>query len=61
MQRVPHPTEWPIGPRWNLNLNPVPAPRRPDVREVAPAHTWLLRVGWKRYGLVDPSEVPGSA
>ena len=30
-------------------------------REVASARTWLLRVGWRRHGLVDPSEVPGVA
>ena len=26
--------------------------------EVARPRTWLLRVGWRRHGLVDPSEVP---
>ena len=26
---------------------------------VAPAHTWLLRVGWSRHGRLDPGEVPG--
>jgi len=26
---------------------------------VAQATTWLLRVGWQRHGLLDPSEVPG--
>src|SRR5574338_1319478 len=26
---------------------------------VARAGTWLLRVGWRRHGLLDPSEVPG--
>src|SRR5574338_1601183 len=26
---------------------------------VAAALTWLLRVGWRRHGLLDPSEVPG--
>jgi REP element-mobilizing transposase RayT len=26
---------------------------------VARARTWLLRVGWQRHGLLDPSEVPG--
>jgi hypothetical protein len=26
---------------------------------VAPAHSWLLRVGWRRHGLLDPAEVPG--
>jgi REP element-mobilizing transposase RayT len=33
----------------------------PGACEVAPARTWLLRVGWRRHGLVDPSEVPGIA
>jgi hypothetical protein len=28
-------------------------------REVARPHTWLLSVGWRRYGLLDPAEVPG--
>ncbi|MGH7288581.1 MAG: hypothetical protein ACREI8_11245, partial [Myxococcota bacterium] len=27
--------------------------------EVARPRTWLLRMGWRRHGLVDPSEVPG--
>jgi REP element-mobilizing transposase RayT len=27
--------------------------------EVARAHTWLLRIGWRRHGLLDPIEVPG--
>ena len=26
---------------------------------VARARTWLLRVGWRRHGLLDPAEVPG--
>ncbi|HEX2483868.1 MAG TPA: transposase [Myxococcota bacterium] len=26
---------------------------------IARARTWLLRVGWRRHGLLDPSEVPG--
>ena len=26
---------------------------------VARATTWLLRLGWRRHGLLDPSEVPG--
>jgi REP element-mobilizing transposase RayT len=30
-----------------------------DVPEVSPARTWLARVGWRRHGLVDPSDVPG--
>jgi REP-associated tyrosine transposase len=27
--------------------------------EVARPRTWLLRLGWRRHGLVDPAEVPG--
>ena len=27
--------------------------------EVARPRTWLLRIGWRRHGLVDPAEVPG--
>jgi hypothetical protein len=26
---------------------------------VVPAEMWLLRVGWRRYGKIDPFEVPG--
>ncbi len=26
---------------------------------VARAKTWLLNVGWRRHGLLDPAEVPG--
>jgi hypothetical protein len=26
---------------------------------VAAARTWLLRIGWRRHGLLDPSYVPG--
>lgn len=29
--------------------------------EVAPAATWLLRVGWQRHGRINPHEVPGPA
>ena len=29
------------------------------VCEVSPARSWLLRTGWKRWGLIDPAEVPG--
>jgi hypothetical protein len=42
--------------------------RRPEVGRsqvgfrsppVAKARSWLLRVGWRRHGLIDPLEVPG--
>jgi hypothetical protein len=28
-------------------------------RSVARARTWLLTVGWRRHGLLDPADVPG--
>ena len=30
----------------------------PGLEEVSPAQTWLLRLGWKKVGLIDPAEVP---
>ena len=32
------------------------APREP---EVAAPRGWLLRIGWRRHGLIDPAELPG--
>ncbi len=40
---------------WSRALAPPP-----DESAVAAPRTWLLRVGWRRHGLVDPSEVPGA-
>ncbi len=38
----------------------APEPPAPDrARPVARARTWLLRVGWRRHGLLDPADVPG--
>ena len=31
----------------------------PDLREISPARTWLLEKGWRKWGLIDPAEVPG--
>jgi REP element-mobilizing transposase RayT len=41
---------------WNRRSQPASSPHPPPV---APPHTWLLRVGWRRHGLISPSEVPG--
>jgi REP element-mobilizing transposase RayT len=35
-------------------------PPAPDEPAVAAPRTWLLRVGWRRHGLIDPSEIPGA-
>ncbi|MGH7288504.1 MAG: hypothetical protein ACREI8_10855, partial [Myxococcota bacterium] len=48
--------------RWFDGWRPQAASRLPSASgtsEVARPRTWLLRMGWRRHGLVDPSEVPG--
>jgi putative transposase len=50
--------------RWFDGWRPEVANRLPSASgapEVARPRTWLLRVGWRRHGLVDPAEVPGAA
>jgi REP element-mobilizing transposase RayT len=49
--------------RWFDGWRAEAAGRLPDateLREVARPRTWLLRIGWRRHGLVDPGEVPAS-
>jgi REP element-mobilizing transposase RayT len=41
---------------WSRGLQPHPSSEPPCV---ATPRTWLLRVGWRRHGLIDPAEVPG--
>jgi len=31
-----------------------------DTMPVSRPHTWLLAIGWRRHGLIDPEEVPGA-
>src|SRR5574338_1340559 len=40
---------------WRNGVVPLARARAP----VADPLSWLLRVGWRRHGLLDPSEVPG--
>jgi REP element-mobilizing transposase RayT len=55
--------------RWFDGWRPRVASRLQEIRgdpdaarpEVARPRTWLLRIGWRRHGLVDPAEVPGGA
>jgi REP-associated tyrosine transposase len=42
---------------WTRSVHPVSSGEPPPV---AVPRTWLLRVGWRRHGLVEPSEVPGA-
>ncbi len=49
--------------RWFDGWRPEVAWRLPETTagcEVARPRTWLLRLGWRRHGLVDPAEVPGT-
>lgn len=39
---------------WSVGVAHETAPR-----PVARARTWLLAVGWRRHGLIDPADVPG--
>ena len=42
---------------WSRPMASGPAP--PEHRAVSPPRGWLLTKGWRQWGLVDPSEVPG--
>jgi REP element-mobilizing transposase RayT len=49
--------------RWFDGWRPAVAsgiPEASDLPEVAQPRSWLLRVGWRRHGLVDPGELPGA-
>jgi REP element-mobilizing transposase RayT len=49
--------------RWFDGWRPGSEPEEIDVTgrpEVAQPHTWLLRVGWRRHGLVDPADLPAT-
>ncbi len=39
----------------------VPPPEAGNGSIVAKGHTWLVTIGWRRYGLLQPDEKPGSA
>jgi len=50
--------------RWFDGWRRVPVSREPPLDltespEVASPRTWLLSIGWRRHGLIDPAEVPG--
>ena len=51
--RGPHPGGGPGAEGSTPGCGPLARP------EVARARTWLLSLGWKRHGLIDPAEVPG--
>src|SRR5262245_41079322 len=50
---------WFEGWRRDARLAAAPGPAGPAA--VARPHTWLLLMGWRRRGLLDPAEVPGGS
>ena len=50
---------------WKRELASMMAPSAPraaaghEPAPVARARCWLLRIGWRRHGLIDPADVPG--
>ena len=47
---------------WKLRSSPVPERVQAPAGGPAPvarATTWLLAVGWRRHGLLDPADIPG--
>jgi REP element-mobilizing transposase RayT len=49
---------WFDGWRRSAGVESGPAEVRPP--PVARPHSWLLRVGWRRLGLIEPGDVPGA-
>jgi len=49
--------------RWFDGWRRIPGARElpREAPEVAPPRTWLLSVGWRCHGLIDPAEMPGAS
>src|SRR3990172_5821452 len=63
-QPPPHRLDEASSARWFDGFRPEVESRFPSASgtpEVARSRSWLLRIGWRRQGLVDPTEVPGLA
>jgi REP element-mobilizing transposase RayT len=45
---------------WRRRPETSPSQARLRSPPVAKARSWLLRVGWRRHGLIDPLELPGA-
>ena len=48
---------WFDGWRWQ----PVVSDHGPEIAPVSEPMTWLLRIGWRRHGLIDPDEIPAAS
>jgi hypothetical protein len=45
--------------RWFDGWRDGPDPRPGESGPIVTARTWLVRVGWRRHGRIDPKAVPG--
>jgi REP-associated tyrosine transposase len=45
---------------WSRSFQPPLSLSRDGPPPIASPATWLLRFGWRRHGLLDPAEVPGT-
>jgi REP element-mobilizing transposase RayT len=45
--------------RWFDGWREAPGPRPGGSGPIVAARTWLVRVGWRRHGRIDPQAVPG--
>jgi REP element-mobilizing transposase RayT len=46
---------------WKAGSAPWPRSRAPDVPPLEAPQTWLVRLGWKRRGLIDATERPAAS
>lgn len=46
---------------WKTTAGSLRLATATDRKPVANARTWLLAVGWRRHGLLDPADVPGAS
>ena len=46
--------------RWFDGWRPGQGAPSREPPPVSRPHTWLLRLGWRRHGLIDPGEIPGA-
>jgi len=60
--RVPQPDPCSSGPLFDgWQESPTVAPTPEERACIVNPHGWMLRVGWRRYGCISLSEVPGSS
>jgi REP element-mobilizing transposase RayT len=51
---------WFAGWRRDVAVDRSPPPSLGEAPAVAEPQTWVLRIGWQMYGLLDPNDIPGA-